>query len=80
MVIHRRVNRMTKKMYMGIDQYGKHYDGLVNPRKDLMELLYCKHADKMYVDNIDGSTAHIGYVISGLWITIYEVIPFEKTA
>ena len=57
-----------KKQYMAIDQYG---------HKDLMNRLYCKHAEKMYVDTDEG-TKHIGYVIAGLWLTLYEVKPYEK--
>ena len=64
---------------MGIDQYGQSYHGLEKfPRKALTERLYSKHAEKMYCDKKDGSTVHTGYIISGLWITLYEVKPFEK--
>ena len=66
------------KMYMGIDQYGTTYHGLKNPRKDLMDELYCSHAKKMYIDKVDGSYKHIGYIIKGLWITLYEITPFER--
>lgn len=59
---------------MGIDQYGQHYDSLGQyPRKALLEQLHCKHADKMYVDTKSGETKHIGYIISGLWIRIFNV-------
>ena len=63
-------------MFMGIDQYGYHYDGLVHPRKDLMTRIGSKHVNKMYVDKINGKTVHCGYVIGRLWITIYEVKPW----
>lgn len=62
---------------MAIDQYGTTYHGLQHPRKDLLEKLGATHADKMYQDK-DGITVHIGYVISGLWLTLYEVTRFEK--
>jgi len=59
---------------MGIDQYGNTYHGLGKyPRKALLERLGRSHADKMYVDKKDGSTVHIGYIISGLWIRLYSV-------
>jgi hypothetical protein len=61
---------------MAIDQYGKHYDGLKNPRKELSEILGCKHVDKMYIDSKDG-TYHVGYIIAGYWLEIYEVIPMR---
>jgi hypothetical protein len=72
---------MAKKKiwYMGIDQYGNHYDGLLRPRKDLLNRLYRKHAEKMYIDKIDGTVKHVGYIIAGLWISLYEVTPFEKS-
>ena len=65
-------------MYMGIDQYGQHYDGLVHPRKDLMERIGCKHVAKLYIDKKDGSSADIGYIIGRLWITIYKVERVEN--
>ncbi len=66
-----------KKQYMAIDQYGHTYHGLTHPRRDLMNRLCCKHAEKMYVDTDEGAK-HIGYVIAGLWLTLYEVKTYEK--
>lgn len=66
--------------YMGIDQYGNTYHGLRHPRKDLLERLGRKRASKMYVDKLDGSSIHIGYVIAGHWITVYKVERMEKAA
>ncbi len=61
-------------VYMAIDQYGQTHHGLEHPRKDLMEKLGSRHAHKMYVDSMSKGTAiHIGYVIAGLWLTVYEV-------
>lgn len=66
------------KMYMAVDQYGQTYHGLKNPRKDLMEKLSRKHVDKMYVDNTKtGKTRHSGYIIGGLWLSVYEVKPIN---
>jgi len=67
-----------KKQFMAIDQYGQTYHGLSHPRKDLLDKLCATHADKMYVDDKDGNIVHVGYVISGLWLTLYEVKPFCK--
>jgi hypothetical protein len=64
---------MTKIAYIGIDQYGQRYDIKKHPRKELLEQLGSTHADKMYVDTIDGDIKHIGYIITGQWITIYEL-------
>lgn len=69
----------TEKMYMAIDQYGQTYHGLKHPRHDLMEKLACSHAEKMYCDGPDGPI-HIGYIIGGLWLTLYTVTPWEKRA
>lgn len=59
--------------YMAIDQYGQHYKIDKYPRKELLGQLYAKHAEKMYVDTKDGNTKHIGYIINGLWLTVYQV-------
>lgn len=70
-------------MYMAIDQYGNTYHGLKHPRKELLERLgysSSSSAHKMYVDKENGETVHIGYVIGGLWLTLYRVEPVEKPA
>lgn len=64
--------------YMAVDQYGQTHHGLGHPRKDLMEKLGCKHADNMYVDDVDNNTHHVGYIIAGLWLTVFKVIPMRK--
>ena len=66
-----------KKQFMAIDQYGQTFHGLTHPRKDLMKKMGCKHADKMYQDKEDGSTVHVGYIISDHWFTLYEVTPYQ---
>jgi hypothetical protein len=60
-----------KRCFLGIDQYGTRYDGLQHPRKDLKARLGGK-INKMYVDNTDGSTSHVGYVVGGLWVQLFE--------
>ena len=66
---------------MGIDQYGHTYHGLgAHPRKALMERIGVKHVDRMYRDTKGGGTVHVGYVIGGLWITLYKVEPFRQPA
>ena len=67
-------------MYMAIDQYGQTYHGLKHPRQDLLERLGYSSARKMYQDKKDGSTVHVGYVIGGLWLTLYRVEPVENPA
>lgn len=67
--------------HMAQDQYGRLYPDLgPYPRKALLEQLGRKHADKMYVDKLDGSTLHIGYIIARLWLTIYSVRRMENLA
>lgn len=68
----------TEKQYMAIDQYGTTYHGLTHPRKDLMKRLYNQHCQKMFRHDADGNSFHIGYVIGGFWLTVYEVKPMRK--
>ncbi len=63
---------------MAVDQYGHTYHGLKNPRKELCERLGREHADRMFVDGKDGKTYHVGYIIGGLWLTLFEVRPFRR--
>lgn len=67
----KRINR-----YMAVDQYGETYHGLENPRADLLSRLDRQHADKMYIDTKTG-TRHAGYIIAGLWLSVYEVKPIN---
>lgn len=69
--------------YMAVDQHGRTFHNLgPHPRKELMERVGCKHATKMYVDRIEAGTGvqhtyHCGWVLAGLWLTVYEVVPME---
>jgi hypothetical protein len=63
---------MTQQ-YMAVDQYGTTYHGLSHPRKDLMERIGRRHAEKMYQDRKDGTSHHVGYVVGGHWCTVYRV-------
>jgi len=63
---------------MAIDQHGHAYHGLTYPRKELTQILNCKHVDKMYVDTKNGEVYQTGYVIAGSWLRIFEVIPMSK--
>jgi hypothetical protein len=73
------MNMKTTKNYMGIDQYGHTYHGLgKHPRKALMDKIGNKHVSKMYADGKDGKVYHTGYVIGGLWVSLYEVTPLRK--
>ena len=64
---------------MGIDQYGQSYHDLgKHPRQELLNRLGYKSASKMYIDKKDGSSKHIGYIISNYWITLHKVERMEK--
>jgi len=66
------------KSIIGIDQYGQTYHDLGKcPRKELLKRMGYKKADKMYRDKKNGSVVHCGYVIGGIWITLYEIKPIE---
>ena len=58
--------------YIGVDQYGKNYYLNKHPRKELIQQIGSSHVDKMYVDARD-EVFHIGYIIAGLWITVYGI-------
>lgn len=64
--------------YLGIDQYGTHYNLKKYPRKELLEWFDRKHADKMYRDVEDG-VRHVGYIIGGLWIEIFKISPWKES-
>lgn len=66
---------------LAIDQYGHTYHNLgKHPRKTLCARLSRKHVSKMYRDKLDGSVKHVGYIIGGLWLTLYTVAPLERAA
>jgi hypothetical protein len=61
------------------DQFGKTWDCFTDhPRKELLEQLGRRHADKIYVDRKDGSARHVGWIIAGLWLTVWKVRPIEE--
>lgn len=61
-----------KGPFVGIDQWGNEYQIKAHPRKELLEALCAKHADKIYVDTKDGKVQHVGYCIAGHWITVFK--------
>ena len=67
------------RQHMAIDQYGQTYHGLgPHPRKEVLRRLGRKHAERMFVDDKAGRSHHIGYIISGLWLEVYQVRPFRE--
>jgi len=73
-------NTVKKKLelkynFIGMDQYGSTYLIKKYPRKELLERLDRKHANKMHIDSRDGTSRHIGYVIAELWIEVLRLSP-----
>lgn len=69
---------MKQLGYIAEDQFGQTYHiGNNPPRKWLLSHLGRQHADKMYCDTKDGKTKHVGYIIGGLWLSIYRVCEWK---
>lgn len=64
--------------YIAVNQYGEtlRLTKPDYPKKQLLDKLSASNAKKMYIDGPKGAK-HVGYVISGLWWTIYEVHAWE---
>ena len=62
--------------FIAEDQYGNTIFINKYPRKELMEHVGIKHANKMYAD-INDETYHIGYVIGGYWFAVFRLEPFK---
>jgi hypothetical protein len=72
-------NKEKEMFTMGRDQYGQTYHNLgKHPRKELLNRLGRCHAEKMYFEDKEGNSKHVGYVIGRLWVTLYNVTPWEK--
>ena len=65
------------KTYMAIDQWGHTHHNLKHPRKDLCEKFGVKHVQRMFCDTKAG-VMHVGYIISGHWLELFEVKPYQK--
>lgn len=70
---------MTKN-HMAVDQYNNFFHNLgPHPRKALCARIGRQHVQKMYRDDpLTKEIRHVGYVIGGLWLLVYEVIPWDK--
>jgi len=67
--------------YMALDQYGNTFHNLgPHPRKELLRRLYRQHAERMYVDKVQGDSVQVGYIIAGHWLTLYRIEPWEVPA
>lgn len=64
---------------IAMDQYGGiHWIKGEHPGKELMEKFGTKHMERIYQDKKDGSVVSVGYKISGLWLTLFRIEPYEK--
>lgn len=69
---------MTRYQFVAMDERGQAYfiDSKY-PRKWLLDYFGRQHADKMYIDTGRGHK-HIGYIIAGLWLTIYQISEWKS--
>jgi hypothetical protein len=68
-----------KLTHIAKDQYGDTYKLYTKfPRKELLEKFGASHADKIYQDDKNGNSYHIGYRIFNLWLALYKIEPFKK--
>jgi hypothetical protein len=68
-------------MYIAISQFNDVVVLNKHPRKELRDLYgRSEHTkiQKMYRDKADGGSKHVGYVIDGLWFTLFEAKPYER--
>lgn len=72
--------KKIEERWLAIDQYGQIHGPVctAHPRKALLDMFGESRARKMYVDKTDGSTVHIGYIIAGLWLTLFKLTPMER--
>lgn len=63
--------------YVAISDYGNSIMlKTMHPRKELLNILGYKRADKIYMDTKEGAE-HIGYVIGRQWYTVYTLQSFK---
>ena len=66
---------MTKR-FIAFDQYGSTIRLKTKyPRKELLEYFGRSHASKMYRDMKSGGSRHVGYVIAGHWLEVFNITP-----
>ena len=66
-------------MFLAIDQYNqKHLLKTKHPRKELLEIFGATSAQKIFCDDKNGESFHVGYRVKGIWFTLYNVSEFRK--
>lgn len=76
--INREDDIMKQLGYIGLDQYGRHFTIDKHPRKELMNQLHYKSAQKMYCDTTDGRVKHTGYIVGPHWISVYCICEWKE--
>ena len=61
--------------FIAEDQYGNVFWLRTHPRKELLEKLGMRDAEKIYLDDKDGNSHHVGYQIGGGTFYVYQVSP-----
>jgi hypothetical protein len=59
--------------YIAENQFGEVRWIKKHPRKELIEHCGIKHVNKMYVDDNEGVSHHVGYVIGSNWWTVFKL-------
>lgn len=65
--------------YMAVDQFGQTFHALGKyPRKALMDRLGYSRAERIYADNSEGKSLHVGWKVGPHWCNVYIVTPMAK--
>lgn len=69
------------KDHMAVDQYGSVQHRLgPHPRAELLRRFGRKHATRIFVDTVGGTTKHVGWIVARHWFVVYRVEPMERPA
>lgn len=61
--------------YIAVNQYGSTTWIKKHPRKELSDL-FSGRVSKMYFDDTDGNSQHVGYVVGDLWFEVFAIKSF----
>ena len=67
----------TNFKFIGIDQNNQIIWIKKFPRKELMSYFQTKSVHKIFIDNKEGKSFHIGYSVRNHWYQIFKIIPFK---
>ena len=70
---------MKTLTHIAVDQHGNVHKLYTKfPRKELMANFCVSSAQKIYSDNKQGKSHHVGWIMSGTWLKVYKVTPMLK--